>query len=174
MATVILAAAPTEYPHALKLDPSALGTIAADQDLPNGRHLVLADGRAVHRLWLLDPTPHRRLAVLIPADDHYPLRSAVAARLLRRLEGRAPGDLPPGLWPTPFQRHRMALLLNLLDASLAGAGPRDIAMHLVYPRMSRLRATAWKDSPERRRTRLLIKEAVALMRGGYRTLLAGR
>lgn len=173
-ATVILAAAPSDYPHAHTFDPSALGTIAADQKLSNGRHLVVADGGVMHRIWLVDPTPNRALAVLIPADDRYRLRTAVAARLMRRLDGGAASDLPHGLRPTSFQRHRLALLINLLDAKLAGAAPRDIAMQLVYPRMTDLRATAWKDSPERRRTRLLIKEALALMRGGYRDLLAGR
>ena len=172
--TVVLDAAPDGFEDARPLDIDALEPILADRLLADGRHLVLADDQGRHRLWLRDTTPGRRLAITIPDDDHYELRSAAASRLRRRLRGLPAGRPPLGCRPTPFQRRRLILLLNLAEAALAGAGPRDMAIHLTYPRMPPLSAAAWKDSPERQRTRRLAKEATALVQGGYRALLAGR
>lgn len=112
--------------------------------------------------------------MLIPADGLYVLRAAVALRLWRRLAGEAVDDLPGALRPTTFQRRRLTLLLDVLDAHLARATLQEMAIHLVYPGMARLKAITWKDSPERRRTRRLVDEAKRLMRGGYRRLLGGR
>lgn len=141
--------------------------------MANGRHLVVADKGGAHRIWLTDPTPGRQLAVLIPIDATFDLRAAATLRLWRRLTGAADDESPSGLRPTAFQRRRLALLLAVLDAHLARATLQDMAIHLVYPGMARLRAIAWKDSPERRRTRRLVDEAIALMRDGYRRLLSG-
>jgi hypothetical protein len=47
-------------------------------------------------------------------------------------------------------------------------------MSLIYPKSATLTGAAWKGSPERRRTQRLSDEAVALMQGGYRSLLRGR
>lgn len=174
VATVVLDAAPDDYPGARSIDLDALGGLVADRRLSNGRHLVLADAGGRHRIWLRDATPGRPLAVVIPADDRYRLRSAIAVRLWRRVEGESGSQIPTGLTPTAFQRRRLVLLLDLLDASLGGAKPREMARVLVYPHMPDLRSAAWKDSPERRRTRLLVTEARILMSGGYRRLLAGR
>lgn len=174
MATVVLDIAPDDYAAARLIDLDALDGIIADRRLPSGRHLVLADKGGHHRIWLRDATPGRPLAAVIPIDDQYRLRSAVAIRLWRWMEGEGDSELPAALKPTPFQRGRLVLLLDLLDASLAGAKPRDMAHLLVYPHMPDLRSAAWKDSPERRRTRLLVNEARALMAGGYRGLLTGR
>ncbi len=135
---------------------------------------MLADRQGRHRLWLRDPTPGRRLAILAPDDDDYELRSAAGMRLWRRLHGLPSGLTPPAFRPTPFQRRRLALLLDLADAVLARASLREMATCLTYPHMARLAAAAWKDSPERQRTRRLAKEAMALVDGGYRGLLAGR
>lgn len=174
VATVVLDTAPDDYVGARSIDLDALGCIVADRRLSNGRHLVLSDSGDRHRIWLRDATPGRRLATIIPIDDHYRLRAAVATRLWRWIEGEGGSEVPIGLMPTPFQRRRLVLFLDLLDASLAGANPRDMARTLVYPHMPDLRSAAWKDSPERRRTRLLVSEARKLMGGGYRALLAGR
>lgn len=111
--------------------------------------------------------------MVVPIDPTFGVRAAAAVRLWRRLTGEAHDDPPTSLWPTLFQRRRLALLLAVLDAHLAQATLQEVAIHLVYPGMTRLRAIAWKDSPERRRTRRLVDEALALMRDGYRRLLGG-
>jgi hypothetical protein len=135
---------------------------------------VLADRHGRHRLWLRDTTPGQQLAILAPDDDRYELRSAAGLRLWRRLHGLPSGPPPPAFRPTPFQRRRLTLLLGLADAVLARASLREMATHLTYPHMARLTASAWKDSPERQRTRRLAKEAMGFVEGGYRGLLTGR
>lgn len=150
-----------------------LGKIVADRALPDGRHLVIADDDSVHRLWLPDPDPGRPLAIMIPNDDHALLRSAIAHRLVRRMDGLRPGPLPAAFQPTPFQRQRLTLLLNLLDAYQARAGRREMASVIVYPRMRPLTGREWAASAERRRTQRLLDEARAIMSGGYRALLLG-
>ena len=172
--TVVLDAAPDEFEDARPLDIDALEPILIDRHLADGRHMVLADAQGRHRLWLRDTTPGRRLAIQIPNDDHYEARSAAASRLHRHLRGLPAGAPPPGCRPTPFQRRRLTLLLGLVDAVSDGATPREMATYLTYPHMPALSGAAWKDSPERQRTRRLTREAIALMHGGYRALLAGR
>lgn len=135
---------------------------------------MLADRHGRHRLWLRDTTPGQQLAILAPDDDRYELRSAAGLRLWRRLHGLPSGPPPPAFRPTPFQRRRLTLLLGLADAVLARASLREMATHLTYPHMARLTASAWKDSPERQRTRRLAKEAMGFVEGGYRGLLTGR
>jgi len=69
------------------------------------------------------------------------------------------------------------MLLDILDAVLDRDRPaittHEIARHHVYPQLSIGRGNEWKSSAERRRTQRLIDEALALMNGGYRTLLRG-
>lgn len=138
---------------------------------------MLGDVDAPHRLWLRDPIPGRPVAYVIVRDSWTDLRFAAVRRLDRRLTGAAPGKLPPGFRPTPFQRRRLSLLLDILDAAsdrtVPGATTYDIARALIYPRMNIGRGIDWKSSSERRRTQRLIEEAFALRDGGYRTLLHG-
>lgn len=78
--------------------------------------------------------------------------------------------------PTFYQAQRLDQLLAILD--LRREAPlvtsHEIAKRLVYPRLSVGRGAVWKASAERRRTQRLIREAEALVAGGYRALLAGR
>jgi len=172
-ATVVLDSAPPGYADARHIDLSSLGDIVADQILPDGRHVVLADGEGKHRVWLRETRPGRRLAFVIAADSHFSLRAAVAQRFHRRMRGLAGGSLPAGCRPTPFQRSRLILLLNLLDAEQAKASRREMASVLVYRGMAPLRGAEWKGSNERRRTQRLVEEAIKLRSGGYRALLGG-
>jgi len=93
-------------------------------------------------------------------------RLAAAARLWRRLRTRR-GDPPDGL--TPLQRARHLLMLRALHANRSGASAREIAAVLFG---AELHGAAWKAHDVRSRTRRLLKEAEALVRGGYRRLLA--
>jgi len=111
---------------------------------------------------------------MVPVDSDVALRLAGAQRFARRWKGLRSGPQPPDLRLTPFQRRRLTLLLGVLDGHLAGAGRREIAAALVYPKMTPLHGAAWKGSAERRRTQRLVTEATALMSGGYRGLLRGQ
>jgi hypothetical protein len=59
--------------------------------------------------------------------------------------------------------------MRALDASLAGHSYREIAEGLFGT--ERVRARSWKDHDLRSLTIRLVKNGIALMRGGYRALL---
>lgn len=128
-------------------------------------------------MWLRDTLPGRPAAYVIAKDASFELRLAAVRRFDRRLVGAPPGPPPPGFSPTPFQRHRLSLLLDILDLVCpdegAGATTYDVARAVIYPHMKLGRGKDWKSSAERRRTRRLIAEAIALRDGGYRALLRG-
>ncbi|WP_375713674.1 DUF2285 domain-containing protein [Sphingobium sp. BS19] len=117
------------------------------------------------------------LAYVIVRDDAIELRQNVMRRLDRRLTGAPPMRPLSGLQPTAFQRQRLSMLLDILDAVLGHEGGRmtthEIARRHVYRGLRIGRGDEWKSSSERRRTQRLIDEAIALMRGGYRRLLRG-
>jgi hypothetical protein len=169
-AIVVLDAAPIDATDALPVEPAALGEILTDVRLSSGRHLVIDDGLGRHRLWLRNSTPGMHLAFVVANDARFDLRTALAKRLWRRMRGDAAGPLPPKCKPTPYQRHRLAQLLALLDADQAGATRQDMAT-LVTRGWCPLSSLDWQNSSMRRRVHRLVKEAVTLMNGGYRRLL---
>jgi hypothetical protein len=134
-----------------------------------GRHLVIDMSGVRHRLWLRSLGPDMVILLPIAAD---PVRVAAADAARRFLAGR-PVSHVDALHPTAFQRARLALLLDVLDADLEGASNRMIGTGLVYPWLSGVSLNAWKASSERRRTQRLIVEARAMMETGYRRLLRG-
>lgn len=174
---VILDTAPPGFAEAVPLDLDAWPIILADRTLSTGRHLILGDVDGPHRLWVRDPLRGSTLAYVIVRDDAVDLRHAAAQRLDRRLAGAPPMRLPPGFAPTPFQRRRLGMLLDILDAvrdrERTGITTHEIARRHVYPAMTIGRGNEWKSSAERRRTQRLIDEALALMNGEYRALLRG-
>jgi hypothetical protein len=60
-------------------------------------------------------------------------------------------------------------MMRALDAWLAGRSYREIAEGLFGP--ERVRSRSWKDHDLRSLTIRLVKNGIALMRGGYRALL---
>ena len=171
--TIILDAAPTDFVDATVIDVAALGEIAADHYGHDGRHMVIASPDGPHRLWLREVKPEAPLAIIIPADRNFAQRIAAALRFERRLRGAVSGQLPPGYRPTAFQRNRLFLLLNLLDAEQAGASRRAMASSLRYRNSTPMGRAEWKGSSQRRRTPRMIDEAKHMMVGGYRQLLLG-
>lgn len=128
-------------------------------------------------MWIRNSAKGSTLAYVIVPDDAVDSRYAAAQRFQRRLSGALAMHLPSGFAPTPFQRRRLGMLLDILDAVLdrerTMATTHQIARHHVYPGMTIGRGNEWKSSAERRRTQRLIDEALALMNGGYRALLRG-
>jgi hypothetical protein len=174
---VVLDAAHSDLGVATSLDLDDWPLILVDRQLSNGRHLVLADADGPHRLWLRDTLPGQPLAYVIAKDASFELRVAAVRRLDRRLAGARPAKLFRGFAPTAFQRHRLSLLLDIIDIAndpdTTDLTTYEIARQLIYPRMSIGRGNEWKSSSERRRTQRLIEEAFALRDGGYRALLRG-
>ena len=148
--------------------------LLADRTLSDGRYLIIDDPDGPHRVWLKSTADE--LGYVLVRDHRLDLRLAAIRRFERRLLGAPRTRLPPGIRPTAFQRRRLDLLLDILDA-LLDRGRRttthEIARELVYPRMTIGRGSVWKSSSERRRTQRLIEEALALMHGGYLRLLGG-
>ncbi len=174
-AILILDTAPFQgaYPGSIKSD--GLPGILVDRELETGRYLILADKGGPHRLWLRPGPADRSLAYVIVRDDDTDLRQAVVRRFERRMAGMPDLRPPPGLWPTPFQRQRLSMLLDILDAAGTRGEDRltthEIARRHVYAGLQVGKGSEWKSSSQRRRTQRLVEEARALMEGGYRRLL---
>lgn len=150
------------------------GEIIADHTGDDGRHLVMRSGAALHRLWLRGARAEGPVAAIIIFDAMTEMRLKAVSDLQRA--GSADGtDGSTAARPTRYQAYRLGLLLDILDlrAAALGATSHEVARRLLYPRQSIARGAAWKSSSERRRTQRLIREAEALVAGGYRALLAG-
>ena len=171
---MIFGAAPEALPGALHFDPARWSPRLADWSAPDGRHLVLRENAILHRVWLRNDDDGLPLAAMIPFDDMVDLRLQAAAEIHRWFCGR-PTSYTPAACPTEYQAQRLRLLLAILDLRAdAKATSHEVARRLIYPRLSIGRGAAWKSSPERRRTQRLIREAEAMMRGGYLALLGHR
>jgi hypothetical protein len=178
---VMLDAAPPGFTGAAIPPLESAGAPLVDRMLGDGRHLVLADADGPHRIWLRAPAAHGPLACLVPWDDALGQRLNAARRLERRLANEGAATPGGARRPTAFQRRRLGLLLDIVDAldpqpRHQSQPPRqpttyEIAFRFVYPRMTIGRGAEWKSSSERRRTQRLIKEAYALVESGYLRLL---
>lgn len=107
-------------------------------------------------------------AVLLPLDEHFPVRLAAALRVWRTLTERSPGHNPQAL--TAQRRNRLVLALRALDGRLASASYRQIAEGLFGPLTVRGDAN-WNSHDLRDRTIRLVRLGVKLSRSGYRRLL---
>ena len=169
--TVILDAAPNEFAEALPVDPEALGPLVADVSGLDGRHVVIADARGEHRLWLRDSTPGRPAAAMIPLDRDFATRIASLLRFHHLLLGRATGPQPRG-WPlSAYRQARLQRMLCALDLHMTGATYREIAVVLGDAEAAHLPVTEWKMSSSRSAVIRLVKSGVAMVNGGYRKLL---
>ena len=116
---------------------------------------------------------HRRgnlgksVAVLLPLDRLFELRTAAALRLWRALTGRKPG---PDLGTlTPDRRNRLILALRALDGRLDGASYPQIAAVLFD--MAPISKRDWISHELRDQTGRIVRLGFSMMRGGYRQLL---
>jgi hypothetical protein len=116
---------------------------------------------------------HRRgnlgksVAVLLPLDRLFELRTAAALRLWRALTGRKPG---PDLGTlTPDRRNRFILALRALDGRLDGASYPQIAAVLFDT--APISKRDWISHELRDQTGRIVRLGFSMMRGGYRQLL---
>lgn len=166
--TVSLAAAPVGLAGAGPL-PGVMPT--SEFGVADRRHLVFDIAGARHRFEILGAEPGAPLAILLPplADA---LRAASCDAARRMFAGLSMAEPLAAMRPSALQRRRLAMLLRVLDAALAGASNREIGMGIVYPWLERTDAVAWKAMSERRRVQRLVAEARALADRGYRELLS--
>ena len=134
----------------------------------DGWHVLLRIGGVEHRLWLREPpVAGSAYAAELRFDGDFEIRAHAAHRLWRALNGRPAGPVLHEL--SPQRRQRLALALRALDARIEGNSYREIAEGLFGPR--RIPERAWKSDDLRNRTIRLVRDGIALMRGGYRALL---
>jgi hypothetical protein len=123
---------------------------------------------AIHRLYLpVKPANGAPLSIELPLDANSDIRLQAAHRFWCAIDGRRLGA--PRLALSPERRRRLVLMMRALDAWLAGHSYREIAEGLFGE--ERVRGRSWKDHDLRSLTIRLVKNGIALMRGGYRALL---
>lgn len=148
-----------------------------DRSTTEGRHLVLGDRKRRHRLLIIRPNAGA-CGYFMPQDRW--LRTRLAAIKGFDLSCRAlgPNKSRNILFPSVAQKHRLTLLLRILDAMACAdrgyASIREVAQQVVYRNADFGRTIEWKSSSHRRQTQRLINRARFFVRGGYRLLLQGR
>lgn len=134
------------------------------------RQLVLDMAGVRHRFRIRTADQSAPLAILLPPLCD-PLHAASCDAARRMFAGLSPTEAALAMRPSALQRQRLALLLRVLDASLAGASNREIGLRIVYPWLTGTDALSWKATNERRRVQRLIAQARDLATSGYRALL---
>lgn len=128
--------------------------------LGNGQHLQILDGAIKG-----DPTA---VAIVPLSPDGFDRIEAIR-RLLSALHGRA---IPPDTRLTRQQRTRLRRMLRAFDGYRAGATQQEIAR--VILNIGRLDRDAWQASSARHAVKALLRDARAMVAGGYRKLLRHR
>jgi hypothetical protein len=138
------------------------------READDGWHGVWRVDGVDHQFWLSESLPDAAVvyAVILPMDAFLELRAHSARRFWRSLTGRRPGHdfhrMPDQL------RQQHILSLRALDARLRGESFRTIAKILLGFSGTKV---DWLDDPRRNRSRRLVANGFAMMRGGYRLLL---
>ncbi|RMB01976.1 DUF2285 domain-containing protein [Eilatimonas milleporae] len=109
----------------------------------------------------------RSIGVLIPLDDHWPVRVAAAERLRLRLIERT-ADPPI----TPQRRERIKRALRCMDGRRDGATYRAIAAAFFGAR--RVAEEPWKTSSLKAQIARLTAHGRRLIDQGYKNLLRGK
>lgn len=146
--------------------PGSTHALVAD----DGLHVLLRHALAgEQRLWLpgATPGPGTPLAFHLATDTHAPERMAAAQRFWRLAADPPVTRAPPRAPPPRRDARRLATMLRVLDLREAGMGQRAIARTLLGVEPD----TDWSDSPRRSQLRRLLRDAAALVDGGYPQLL---
>lgn len=166
---VLLAAAPSLLPT--DSDIFTVFDETAAQPDEEGVHILhdLGNGQSIHVLRMAGVPPDQPLVALIPLDLDGFGRVEALMRLLRALHGRA---IPPDTRLTRQQLARARRMLQAVDGHRDGASQQEIAEAVFHIR--HLTRDEWQAAPERYATMDLIKDALAMIAGGYRKLLRHR
>lgn len=148
-----------------------------DRITSEGRHLVLDYRERRHRL-LIMALRSAGSNYMVPCDLWLRTRLAAIEAFDASYRGHGRPKSNNALLPSAYQKHRLTLLVNILDAIHRSDNDvttvREIAQRAVYLHMDLGRAIEWKSSSHRRQTQRLINEARYFVDGGYRLLLKGR
>lgn len=128
--------------------------------LGNGQHLQIIDCSA----------GAASIAVaIVPLDLDGFDRIEAVGRFLSALHGRA---IPPDTRLTRQQRARLRRMLQAFDGYRAGATQQDIAQIILS--IGQLDRDEWQASSARHAIKALLRDARAMVAGGYRRLLRHR
>ncbi|MFC3529999.1 DUF2285 domain-containing protein [Paracoccus mangrovi] len=159
----------TEAPLAFGSNSPALRRVHVTAD-GAGSDFRLALGNGQH-LQILDCALNGgKIAVaVVPLDLDGFDRIEAIRRFLAALHGRA---IPPDSRLTLQQRARLRRMLRAFDGQRAGATQQEIAQVLLnIPRLDR---DEWQASSARHAVKSLLRDARAMVAGGYRKLLRHR
>jgi hypothetical protein len=130
----------------------------------------LGNGRRVQLLRLaVDTGSSMPLAALVPLGVEGFDRLEAIHRLLAKLHSRA---VPPDTRLTRQQRARARRMLQACDGARDGATQQEIAQ--IIFRIGRLSRDDWQASSARHAVMSLLRDARAMIGGGYRSLLRHR
>ena len=148
-------------------------SLVAAAEVGAERHIVLAGKHARHRLVMTPPAA--RDGYIVPADRSMSVRLAALSAFHEHQRSRQASAARATLTPSPYLRHRLVLLLAILDRLDPNSGEsatvRQIARDLTFRGHDHDRAIEWKSSSGRRQTQRLIAEAHRMVATGYRDLL---
>lgn len=137
---------------------------------PDGLSIVHGRGANAIPLFLTtDASPANPLVALVPLGTDGLDRIDAVTRLWRAVNGR---PVPTDARLTKQQHRRLRRMLQAVDGHIEGASYREIAEAIFGS--ARIADTSWKTSALRDVTIDLVKDGLALIAGGYRTLLRRR
>ena len=134
---------------------------------PDGWHGVVALAGVTHWLYFCQPYPpkHMPLSIELPLDANSGIRRQAAHRFWCAIEG-----VRPAISSSTFERRRRFVLMRALDVRLVDTvigGNREG----LFGRSASVAASWDRIDHLRKLTIRLVKNGIALMRGGYRALL---
>lgn len=148
-------------------------TRLADQETRAGRHLVLATRSGRHRLLLTRSAAAP--SYLLPADATVAVRLAATSAFHGSTVSYPPLLHRLPLRPSPYQSHRFALLLAIIDRcddhGREAPTLRDLARDVIFPGLDVGAAIDWKTSSHRRQVQRLVSEARRMALVGFRKML---
>lgn len=147
-----------------------IGDSGAAHSNPQGSSLAfdLGDGRTLPLLRMTIDGDGAPMALVPLGLDGFDRIEAVR-RLLSSLHGRA---VPPDTRLTRQQRQRQRRMLQAIDGHRAGATQQEIAQVLLH--VGHFNREDWQASSARHAIASLLRDARALIAGGYRKLLRHR
>ncbi len=138
-------------------------------DTEEGRYGALGTDGPVPFLNMARRTEAGSMAIVLPLDDDLPGRMEAIQRFWQTLKAR---PVPRDTRMTAYQRQRFRLMMQAADGRAAGASYREIGIALHGER--RVLGEPWKTSPLRAAVIALVRNASALIGGGYLGLLRHR
>lgn len=143
--------------------------LPVEAEAEEGRYGVVGKDGPVPFLQLRGGSADGSLAILLPLDDDLPGRIEAIQRFWQMLKAR---PVLRDTRLTPYQRQRFRLMMQAADGRSAGASYREIGIALYGER--RVLDDPWKTSPLRAAVITLVRNASALIGGGYLGLLRHR